>query len=78
MPATHITIYPPLTCQYLPECTNLATDALIWTNEIMPIRWVMMPVCPGCMSAASAMYLSPIVPKQTIYVKGGLENVKKV
>jgi hypothetical protein len=29
---------------------------MIWTNGIEPTRWIMMPVCPNCMSAARTMY----------------------
>jgi hypothetical protein len=73
-----IAIDPPLVCQYLPECTNRASQALIWTNELQPIRWVMMPVCVHCLSAAKVMYSPSIVSNNPNYVNSGAKNVQKV
>lgn len=51
-----ISINPGLTCQYTTYCQNISTKAIIYTNGLPLIRWIMMPVCPQCLSAAIAMW----------------------
>ena len=64
-----IQIVPALTCQYLASCDRQANKALIWSNDILPIRWSMMPVCDHCLSAALVLYApKPIVPTFPNYV----------
>jgi hypothetical protein len=43
-----ITIKPRLRCQYTHYCTRLTNKALIHTNGLIPVRWIMTPVCAQC------------------------------
>lgn len=47
-----ITIDPPLRCQYAAYCTAQTDRAIIHTNGLQPIRWIMTPVCPQCLHSA--------------------------
>lgn len=50
--SAHIKIDPPLKCEFLDTCDNLASRAIIWKSSHVPTRWIMMPVCLACFSAA--------------------------
>lgn len=47
-----ITIDPPLRCQYTHFCGHNTDRAIIHTNGLKPIRWIMTPVCASCLLAA--------------------------
>lgn len=53
-----ISIDPPLLCQFLVNCPNPTGKAIVWAHSDLgqPVRWIMMPVCDNCLSAAKAAY----------------------
>lgn len=52
-----ITMEGQMKCEYLlSDCPRLTNKAIIWQHELVPNRWIMMPVCPDCFTAAMFMY----------------------
>jgi len=52
-----ITMEKSLRCEYLmSSCQRKTTKALIWKHNLIPNRWIMMPVCSNCFMAAMTMY----------------------
>ena len=47
-----IRIDPPLVCQFTHPCGHTTDRAIIHTNGLQPIRWVMTPVCATCLLTA--------------------------